>query len=134
MTTSTKLAIEDAPYKVLYDGDCQFCRESVKLLKQLDQTNLTEPVALTEQVLHDLHVPASMDECFAQMHVVSRSGEMFVGYFAIVRLAKLFPKTRLLAWLAEHLVPAAIGSRLYRLVANNRYRFRRCDSGRCKLR
>jgi predicted DCC family thiol-disulfide oxidoreductase YuxK len=131
---STESAIKDAPYKVFYDEDCQFCRDSMKLLKQLDRDNLTEAVPLSEKVLDELHVPATLDECFAQMHIVSRTGQMLVGYFAILRLAKLFPQTRVLAWLAQRLLPSAIGCRLYRMIANNRYRLRRCDSEHCKLR
>ena len=131
---STNAAVADAPYKVLYDADCELCRNSLSLLKSLDSRGLTEGVPLSDAALEEMKLPATMDECFAQMHVVSASGQLFIGYFAILRLAKLFPKTRPLAWLAEHLLPVSLGQRLYRLVANNRYRFNKCDSGTCKLK
>ena len=127
-------AVVNEPYRILYDSDCEFCRRSMSLIKQLDKENLTQGVPLCEQALTDLNVPASIDECTKQMHVVSGSGKIYVGFFAIIKLASLFPQTKALAWLAWYLLPAGFGCLFYRLIANNRYRLSRCSGGHCKLR
>ena len=135
LSNQSKLApIDDVPYTVLYDGDCGICQSGVALLEQLDSKKLTRPTPLSEDVLRNLeNKNLSMSECMKEMHVVSSGGTVYVGYLAMLQLAQLFPKTRLMAQLARWCVPVPLGRFFYRLVANNRYRLSKCDSGRCSL-
>jgi len=134
-SNQSKLApIDDVPYTVLYDGDCGICQSGVALLAELDSKKLTRPTPLSEDVLRNLgNNSLSMSECIREMHVVSSGGTVYVGYLAMLQLAQLFPRTRMIARLARWCVPVPLGRFLYRLVANNRYRLSKCESGSCSL-
>lgn len=124
---------DDTPYRVLYDAKCEFCRNAMKTLKSLDKNDVVEAMPLSNEAIEQLHVPATVEECLAQMHVISASGKLFVGYFAILKLASLFPQTKLIARAAELAMPRKLGVAIYKLIARNRYGIGKCTSGTCQL-
>ncbi len=124
----------EAPFKVLYDKDCEICCRSAKTIRDLDKEHLTETIPLSEAILAELKMTATVEDCLRQMHVVSATGKVFVGYFAMLELASLFPATQSFAWLAKKLIPAKLGCTVYKLVADNRYGIGKCTSGACKMR
>ena len=118
---------------VVYDGDCQFCMRSLRLLKRFDPGGVmrlydshdTETVAAAFPML----AGADFDQA---MFAVSEQGAVSRGYFAFKAIVRALPLTWLI--LPLFYVPGsnALGPRAYAWVARNRRRFG-CASDACDL-
>lgn len=122
----------NAPWLVLYDGDCGLCKWLLAVLLRFDRARRLRPVALqrpeAEPLLADL-VPA---ERMASMHLVSPDGTRTSGGEALPALLGLLRGGRL---------PAAVLGRFprftdrsYRWVATHRIGISRFVPGRWKRR
>jgi predicted DCC family thiol-disulfide oxidoreductase YuxK len=120
---------------VLYDGRCQFCLGSVKLLRRLDWLGrLAYRDANDPAGWPPCAEPLSRDRLLEEMHLVpAHRRRAHVGFAAYQWLAARLP----LLWLTVPLVylpgVPALGRRLYRWVARNRYHLVPCHDGQCAL-
>ncbi|MCS7021845.1 MAG: DUF393 domain-containing protein [Gemmataceae bacterium] len=137
-TEKTRLTGADpAPGRgvVLYDGQCPFCRATVRLLRRLDWFDRLHfqdcrVVAAWPPTAQPLELQRLLDE----MHLVTPDRQrVYAGYQAF----------RWLAWRLPLLVPVApwlyvpgipwLGQRVYRWVARHRYQLVPCRDGVCTV-
>lgn len=122
---------------VIYDGQCQFCRN------QVERLNRWAGGRLAFVSLHDpwvvQHVPGLTHEMMMkQMYVISRDGRQYGGAAAIRYLSRKLPR---LFWLAPLIhIPGTLPFWQwgYRLVARRRYRIagragQTCDGDACRI-
>jgi predicted DCC family thiol-disulfide oxidoreductase YuxK len=120
---------------VLFDGQCEFCRRSVRLLKRLDW-------------LHQLHfedcrdpthlppTPSPLDptRLLEAMHLVTPDRRrVFVGFEAVRWLAWRLPAVMPFTGLLYLPGVPRLGHRLYTWVAKNRYGLVPCAGGVCRV-
>ncbi|MEP6915698.1 MAG: DCC1-like thiol-disulfide oxidoreductase family protein, partial [Acidobacteriota bacterium] len=109
------------PLKLLYDGECGFCDQSVRILQTFDVWNRVRPLAIQEAMplLAAHHVPA--DAALDQMHIVEGD-----------RIVHGFRAFRRFAWVTPYFLPIApllyvpgvpqLGQLIYAAIAKRRYR------------
>jgi len=123
-------------YLIFYDAQCQICQRSRQMIQRIaphaqvrfiDANNAREIARYPQMNGVDAQ---------GQMHVLNPAGELTGGYDALVALTSIVP---LLGW-SQTLFSAtpirAIGQRLYRWLAANRYRLGGqvpCHDGVCQL-
>lgn len=120
---------------VLFDGDCAFCRRSIRILDSLDWFGrLHFQNARDTENLPSVAVPLDPQKLIEEMHVVPPARDRaYAGFSAFRWMAWRMPPTLLLAPLLY--VPGALwlGNRIYRWVARNRFNLVPCDDGGCKV-
>jgi predicted DCC family thiol-disulfide oxidoreductase YuxK len=120
---------------VLYDGDCNFCRSQIRLLKAFDRTSRLETMALQDPRAQELFSDLTLDEMLSQMWVLSPDGHKFGGASAVRYLSRKLP----LLWPIMPIlhIPGSLPlwRALYRWVARNRYRLggKRCETDSCAI-
>jgi predicted DCC family thiol-disulfide oxidoreductase YuxK len=123
-----------ARWLVFYDGLCPVCNRSRRLLTRLDWRNRLEFVDIHERARCQAELPqVSYADMLRQMYVKRPDGRAFGGFDALRALAPALPPL----WPAWPLMwlpgAAAIGRRVYRRIARNRFRKAACDSEVCEL-
>jgi len=121
-------------YTVFFDGMCPVCKKAKRNLERLDW--------LGRLTYRDIHDRASADaalptvtyaDMLRQMYVKRPDGSYFGGFEAFRALAAVLP----LCWpLVPFLwLPGAkfIGTRMYKFIARNRFKFAKCDDEACNL-
>lgn len=120
---------------VLYDGDCPFCRGSVRVLKSLDWLHrLAFQSARETDKLPETAVPLDHQKLLDEMHVVPPGRDRaYAGFSAFRWMAWRLPLTALIAPLLY--VPGVLwaGNRVYRLIARNRFKLVPCADGGCAV-
>ncbi len=116
---------------VLYDGQCNFCRSQINILRRLDYRDRLEFVSL-----HDPRVAAdypnlTFDQLMEQIWIVPPTGETYGGAYALRYLSRRLPILWPLAPLFHFPFTMPLWSFLYRQVAKRRYKLagRDCDEG-----
>lgn len=108
---------------MLYDGDCGFCRLSVRAVLRLDHRGRLRPVAIQspegQRLLSEVPEALRLDSA----HLVTPGGTVLSGGAAAEHLARLLPGGRLPAALFRRYPHQTEGA--YRWVAANRGRFGR---------
>jgi predicted DCC family thiol-disulfide oxidoreductase YuxK len=124
-----------SPAIVLYDGQCAFCRKSVRILQQLDwRGRFRYQDARDTANLPTCADPLDPAKLLEEMHVVTPDHRhAHRGYRAI----------RWMAWRVPLLWPVApflhipgmtwLGTRLYRWAARNRFKLVPCTHGVCTV-
>ena len=128
---SAKKQVLTKPFQVLYDGQCEICQACVSWLKSLDAENKTACIAISPEILSGVDSRLQLDECMRQLHVVSPAGEIYVGWEAVTRLARLFSSTWLIGAAGDQFPLRHLGRLLYGFVARNRYSLSKCRGGAC---
>lgn len=122
-------------HDVIYDGDCAFCRHSIKWLGRLDWRGVLSFVNLrdaTHPVVQT--VPTSPERLIEEMHVwpADRS-HLYHGFGALRWLSWRLPALWLIApFLYLPLVPW-LGQKIYLWVAKNRFQLVPCRDGVCTI-
>lgn len=120
---------------VLYDGRCDFCRRSVRLLQKLDwRGGLQFADGRDRANLPPTTEPLDPRRLLEEMHVVTPDGRrVFHGFAAFRRIAGLLPPLwPLLPFLYVPGVPW-LGQRAYLWVAKNRFHLIPCHDGQCQV-
>lgn len=109
---------------LIYDGDCGFCDASVRLAARYNRDvalTFLPFQSLTPDRLAELGVNPA--ECAGAVQLVTASGAVLAGAFAINHLLCQRPSGAILVRLLERLPPLLrIEQAIYRLVARNRAR------------
>jgi predicted DCC family thiol-disulfide oxidoreductase YuxK len=144
MTAKEKVVMATAPLTttarpgtmtVLYDGQCEFCRRSVRLLKRLDwRGRLHFADGRDAANLPPTSEPLNPRRLLEEMHVVTPDGRrVFHGFAAFRRIAwQLPPLWPLVPFLYIPGVPW-LGQRVYLWVARNRFHLVPCHDGQCQV-
>jgi predicted DCC family thiol-disulfide oxidoreductase YuxK len=120
---------------VLYDGRCEFCRRSVRLLRKLDwRGRLHFADGRDPANLPPTSEPLDPRRLLEEMHVVTPDGRrVYHGFGAFRRIAwQLPPLWPLVPFLYVPGVPW-LGQRVYLWVAKNRFHLIPCHDGQCQL-
>jgi hydroxyacylglutathione hydrolase len=120
---------ENLCFKVLYDGQCEICQACVSWLQILDIRRITQSIPIDADVLRRLDPRLDLEACLRELHVLSPDGQLYTGWDAVARLARLFPLTWILG--AAGSIPAfkQLGRLVYRFVARNRHSLSKCRGG-----
>lgn len=108
---------------VVFDGGCGPCRRTASLLAAMDWAGHLRLLDLTQwDVVSARHPELDPDACLRDMHAVDARGRVTAGYRAYQQIAWRVPLLLLAApWM--YLPPiAAVGTRIYRRVADGRLR------------
>lgn len=121
--------------RVLYDGDCAFCRKSIELLRKLDWLGKLDYINVrdeTQAVVKE--PPVAGAPLLEQMHVLTRDGRhVYGGYRAIRWLAWRLPPLWLVAPLLYLPGMTCLGQKFYLWIARNRFKIGPCEHGVCTL-
>jgi predicted DCC family thiol-disulfide oxidoreductase YuxK len=122
-------------HAVIFDGDCAFCRHSVKWLRRLDWRH-----ALSYSNFRDAGdpvvqaVPTTKDRLNEEMHLWPASRDrLYHGFGAFRFMAWRLP----LLWLIAPFlyIPGVpwLGQKLYLWIAKHRYKLVPCQDGVCTI-
>ncbi len=115
-------------WTLIYDGDCEFCRRQVRLVRRWDVHRRVHTVPFQTADLANYGV--SREAADEAMQLVAPSGRVYEGAAAAREILRLLPRGRPLSWLFK--LPGApfVAERVYRWVAKRRHRFG-CNSEVC---
>lgn len=124
----------------IYDGYCVICQQSRKIVQALDWLNRVEFLNIHDWNAVSTRYPSlDFEQAMGQMHVVTGDGQLVGGFAGVRRLLRDLP-LGFPVWLLLHIPGMAwVGDRIYRLIANNRYRINKalgapvCENGACKM-
>lgn len=119
----------DPGWTLIYDGDCEFCRRSVRLVDRWDVRGRIEPVPFQSANLERYGIARSAAE--EAMHVVDPDGAVWRGAEAAREILRLLPAGRPLGWLFRLPGVPALAERTYAWIARRRHRFG-CSSETCR--
>jgi hydrogenase expression/formation protein HypE len=116
-------------HRLLYDGDCAFCRAWVDWIRRHDRGGAIRPVPFqdVDPAAYGL-TRAALEEA---MHLVAPDGRTWRGAAAAREIVARLPRWRWAAWALR--VPGAlwVAERVYRWIARRRHRFA-CGSAVCR--
>jgi predicted DCC family thiol-disulfide oxidoreductase YuxK len=120
---------------VLYDGNCPFCRMSVRWLKAFDWLGAIEFRSFRDaDAVPPLDPPLDPARMDAEMHAVAPGGRLvFHGFWAFRHLAWKMPALVVLAPFLYIPGVGWLGQRVYLWIARNRYGLLPCKDGVCAL-
>ena len=120
---------------LIYDGQCNFCRGSVRSLRMLDWTGRLSFISLHDERVGQRWPQLSYDQLMDQIWLVTRHGQTLGGADAMRYLSVRMPALWLLAPLLNLPGTMPLWRSVYRWIARNRYRIagRNCDGGTCNL-
>jgi acetyl esterase len=104
---------------LIFDGECGFCRDSVRVLERWDRERRIAVVPFqdpTTEARFGIELPALA----AAMHLVLPDGRVFAGADAVPALGRLLPGKRWLTWLFAVPGVRAIARRVYAWIAARR--------------
>ncbi len=114
---------------LIFDGDCEFCRRQVTLIKRWDVHSRIEALPFQRADLERYGVSRSAAE--EAMQVVTPSGEVFHGAEAAREILRTLPLGRPFAWAFRLPGVTRVAEVAYRWIAKRRHRFA-CDSAACR--
>ena len=121
--------------KLIYDGNCQFCRGSVRKLLVMDLFATVEVVDFhSVQDVASLHPQLTKEKCMSQMYLIEPDGSLYGGFAVFRRLCFTMPMLYPLALLVYFPGAGIAGPAVYRWVAKNRYLFhanKTCENNAC---
>ncbi|MBU8879837.1 DUF393 domain-containing protein [Bacillus sp. FJAT-29790] len=121
----------------LYDGTCSLCRKSKRIFEKLDWLGKVYWVSLQEyeKTAQSQVVLFDQMELRKELHIITSSGKVLKGYYAIRHILVLFPSTILMGVILFIPFSPLIGNPIYKWIAKNRHKFlkRKCEDGSCSL-
>jgi predicted DCC family thiol-disulfide oxidoreductase YuxK len=129
----------------LYDGHCVICQSTRRIVTALDWRRRVEFLDLHDTATVERRYPTmAHEQMMGEIHVIEPQGRIFAGFDGTRRMLRELPLGFPL-WLVLHLPGMrAVGGRVYRWIARNRYTVNRwfgvelaptddCLDGVCKL-
>jgi predicted DCC family thiol-disulfide oxidoreductase YuxK len=108
--------------KIIYDGHCRFCRESVRKLKVMDLYGTLEYVDFQSHPdLTSLHPLMTKEKAKSEVFLIEPDGSLFGGFFAFRRLCLTLPMLYPMAFIMYLPGAAFVGSLVYKWIAGHRY-------------
>ena len=116
---------------VLYDGQCNFCRSQINILRRLDGRSRLEFVSLHDPEVEAKYPNLTYEQLMEQIWIVTPLGAQYGGAYAVRYLSSRLPILWPLAPLMYVPGSMRLWCFLYRLVAKYRYRIagRDCEEG-----
>lgn len=108
---------------VLFDGDCGFCRRSIRLGKSLDWLGKIEWRARLEPGTKERFPQLSDEETQNRMVSIRPDGKSYGGFYAVRDIWLRLPLTFLPALILYIPGVHLLGEPAYKWIAENRHRF-----------
>jgi predicted DCC family thiol-disulfide oxidoreductase YuxK len=109
-------------YYLIYDDACPLCQGAVKRVTRMDTMKIVHLVPLSRPKLpKHLHLPLKED-LEQEIHLIDTEGKILKGADALAKLARLFPKTRMIGKMLQLPGFKQSARPMYRLVAKSRKR------------
>jgi predicted DCC family thiol-disulfide oxidoreductase YuxK len=121
-------------YTIFYDANCRLCARSRRALERLKPRAELSFVDVRDERAMAAHPMVDRREALSQMFVLDPSGRLAGGYDAFLSLAPTVPLLRPLCGVLRQGPVRAVGWRLYRWVARNRFALGgavSCGGGAC---
>ena len=118
---------------LIYDGDCEFCLRSYRLLRLWDQRQRLDYLPMQDPQVATRYPRLSKDQLKLAMHLVMADGEYYSGANAIPHILWRLPLGWVFAWIFYLPGVLWVAKGIYRWIAHNRYRFG-CSSDSCQRR
>jgi predicted DCC family thiol-disulfide oxidoreductase YuxK len=116
---------------VLYDGQCNFCRSQIELLKRLGGQNRLRFLSLHDPSVAKKYPDLTSEQLMEQMWIIAPNEKRYGGAWAVRYLTRVLPILWPLAPILH--VPGLMGvwQYLYRQIAKRRYLIagRQCEEG-----
>lgn|SRR5215510_12008691 len=106
---------------VLFDDRCGKCRRFVRLSSTLDLAGHLDPIGLSNPRIAREFGHFDPDALNFEMHVIDSRGRVFVGFYAIRRIAREVPLMWPFAALLYIPGVSAAGEPIYAWIARTRY-------------
>lgn len=103
-------------YRVLYDGNCSFCKWVKGYVERLDKQGLL----YFEKLQEDSGSYFNQTDLLRELHVVSENGRIYRGFSAVRRILRALPIVKWGALVLYLPFIPILGEWLYRLIARNR--------------
>lgn len=108
-------------HTLVFDGDCGFCRRSVRHLQIMDLYGTTDMVAYQDvKNLSGLHADLDEEKAKQRVYLIEPDGEMHGGFFAFRRFCFLMPMMYPLVVIFFFPGSGIIGPWVYRWIAGHR--------------
>lgn len=120
-----------APWTLLYDGECAFCRRCVALVARWDTHRRVRAIPFQDPDALAGLPPIPRSALEAAMQLVSPKGEVRAGAEAMPAILRLLPAGRAAAWLFGIPGVPFLAAHAYAAVARNRHRLG-CGSAACR--
>lgn len=116
---------------VLYDGQCNFCRSQINILRRLDGWHRLEFVSLHDPQVATNYPNLTVEQLMEQMWITTPNGAQYGGAYAVRYLSRRLPILWPIAPLMHIPFSMPMWCFLYRQVAKYRYKIagRDCDEG-----
>lgn len=118
---------------MIFDGDCGFCRRSVRIGKTLDWMGRIDWRARMDPETRNSFSQAASEETQNRMISVRPDGTWLGGFYAVRDIMIRLPLTFLPAMVLYFPGVSLIGVPVYRWIAKNRHRFGGKAEDRCSL-
>lgn len=120
---------------VVFDGECQFCRQQVNRLHQWDSANRLAFLSLHDPAVQRFCPNLTHEQLMGQMYVIAPDGQQYGGAAALRYLSRRIPRLWPVAPFLHIPFSMPVWQWLYRQVAVRRYRWNKtaCDNGTCHI-
>lgn len=116
--------------KLIYDGNCGFCRNSVRQVLVMDLFRVLHIADFQEvQDPAVLHRQLTREKCASQIHLVEPDGTLYGGFEVLRRTCFTLPMLYPMIFVFYFPGAGAVGPPVYRWVAKNRHHF----NVKCKI-
>lgn len=106
---------------VIYDDTCPICRAGVEKLAGQDRNQRLELVPLTEAHRHPRARQLPAAKLAEALHVVTDTGDVYVGAEAMREIARVIPAYRWAEWILRFPIIRTLANPIYRWVAKHRH-------------
>ncbi|WP_079477754.1 thiol-disulfide oxidoreductase DCC family protein [Halobacillus salinus] len=108
---------------VFYDAQCPFCFYFKKTFRLFDWANQIKWVAVQETEREGLYPYLDGRDALAEIHMLTKEGEIKQGFYTIRRLLLALPMFAVLGLLLYLPGVSRIGDPLYKWVSDNRHQW-----------
>lgn len=122
-------------HRLIFDGECRFCRSQIAILKRLDIGKQLDFISLHDPQVALLVPDLTYEQLMEQMWLVTRDEQRFGGADAVRYLSRHLPLLFPLMPFLHIPFSAPLWHGLYKLIARFRYRIagRSCEGGTCEI-
>jgi len=121
--------------RIVYDGHCGFCRESLRKLHVTDLFGTLEDVDFQAHPdLASVHPSLTREKAKSRMYLIEPDGKLYGGFFAFRRLCLTLPMLYPMLFVMYFPGAGVIGPLVYKFVAEHRYLFhtnKTCRANAC---
>lgn len=108
-------------FQLIYDGQCGFCRASLKRLKAIDVFHVIDEVDYHQVPdLKKIHPSLTKEMTEKKMYLLDQKSQLFSGFYAFRHLSLNLPILWLLIPVLYFPGMGIIGAFVYSLIAHNR--------------